>query len=152
MIACLGSFLDNLHLALSIVRRFGDDAKKHLFRHVVGTGAGNEHAAGIQYSESAQVDLFVTACRRLEAGAILSKSRGIQYDAIKALSASFQFMQGVEDICFVKLELIAPFNSALRRAALRASLEISIPVTLSQTPERFSAKAPLKVKQSSARP
>jgi hypothetical protein len=47
MIAGLRSLLNQLQFPVSIISRLGDYAEKHLFRHVIRAGAGDEYAAGV---------------------------------------------------------------------------------------------------------
>ena len=47
VIAGLCSLLNQLQSPVSIVGFLGDYFQKHLFRHVIGAGAGDHHAAAV---------------------------------------------------------------------------------------------------------
>src|SRR5437763_1617697 len=56
MIAGLPSLLDNLQPATSIDRGIGEDRQKHFFAHVIRATTGDEHTAGIQELQRAQIE------------------------------------------------------------------------------------------------
>src|SRR5678816_3256417 len=101
---------------MGIVCSFSKEIEKHLFRHVIGTTTRHQHAAGIEQFQSAQIDFFVTAGGRLNAGAVFRERRWVQHDRIKPFPSLFQFPQGVEDIRLAKLNVryLVQFGVSLR--------------------------------------
>ena len=149
MIARLYSLLDKLQRRCASLAA-SRPARRTFPRHVIRTGAvTSTHSL---CSLSARRLISYSRARPSRRSRDSWRKRGVEHDHVKA-SLPFHFAQSIEDVASRNSTLPAAwFSSALRRAAATASPDTSSPSTLSQTGARCSANAPLKVKQSRARP
>ena len=79
VVLALGAALQHAEGAAGIERGFRHHFEQHGFAHVVRARAGDQHAAGREQTQGAQVDLLVTGGRRLEVAPRFREGRRIEH-------------------------------------------------------------------------
>ncbi len=105
MVLSLRSSLDYDYASLSVVGRLREDLEEQRLGDVVGAGASDEVAAGLEKLQGAQVDFFVAALGGGDTVAILGEGGWVEDDHAEAAARFVVFLEQVERVAFAEVNI-----------------------------------------------